>query len=131
LETATLRQNTSSISGWEGSWLNTPDSRKGPIVESVVNVRRWGPRALFSEPMVLDAFASHLIHAGALPAQARFSRIGTLRVERVLSLPNVAVVKVEVTELYGTHHPRKSQSMRESAPDGSYAGFNPLVIWTT
>ena len=78
----------------KGSWLNTPDSRKGPIVESVVNVRRWG-HALFSEPMVLDSFAS--LSMPVLYLLGQDSPESARSVERVLSptLPNVRVVKVE------------------------------------
>jgi len=38
-----------------GTWASTPEQRKPPIAESVVNVRRWA-HALFTEPAGIDAF---------------------------------------------------------------------------
>lgn len=78
----------------KGSWLKTPNSRKGPIVESVVNVRRWG-HALLSEPTPLSAFAA--LSMPVLYLVGQDSPESARSVERVLSLtlPNVRVVKVE------------------------------------
>ena len=48
---------TAFIDYWmgEGSWANTPSQRKPPIVDSMVNVRRW-EHALMTEPTPLSAF---------------------------------------------------------------------------
>ena len=40
-----------------GTWKQTPEQRKPPIVASVTNVRRWA-HALFTEPTPLQAFRS-------------------------------------------------------------------------
>jgi len=40
-----------------GTWKQTPEQRKPPIVASVTNVRRWA-HALFTEPTPLKAFRS-------------------------------------------------------------------------
>jgi len=41
----------------DGSWKQTPDSRKSPIAASVTNLRRWA-HALFTEPLPLNALRS-------------------------------------------------------------------------
>jgi pimeloyl-ACP methyl ester carboxylesterase len=38
-----------------GTWANTPEKRRQPIADSIINVRRWG-HALFTERTPLDAF---------------------------------------------------------------------------
>ena len=40
----------------KGTWARTPDSHKGPIFPSVINLRGWA-RALFNEPTPLAAFS--------------------------------------------------------------------------
>jgi pimeloyl-ACP methyl ester carboxylesterase len=39
-----------------GAWARTPDSRKGPIAQSIVSIRGWAD-ALFNEPTPLAAFS--------------------------------------------------------------------------
>lgn len=41
----------------EGAWAKTPEQRRPPIADSVVNVRHWA-YALFTEPAPLQAFRS-------------------------------------------------------------------------
>lgn len=41
----------------EGAWQRTPEARRGPIAESVRNVRGWA-KALVSEPTPLSTFAA-------------------------------------------------------------------------
>ena len=38
-----------------GTWANTPEQRRQPIADSIVNVRRWA-HALLTEPSGIDAF---------------------------------------------------------------------------
>jgi pimeloyl-ACP methyl ester carboxylesterase len=78
----------------EGTWKATPAARRGPIAESVVNVRRWR-HALFTEPTLASAFGAlempilYMV-GGESPESAR-------AVGRALSpiLPNVKVVEVQ------------------------------------
>lgn len=59
----------------EGAWQRTPESRRGPIAESVRNVRGWA-NALVNEPTPLSAFAALdvpvlLMVGSASPASSR------------------------------------------------------------
>jgi pimeloyl-ACP methyl ester carboxylesterase len=77
-----------------GSWERTPDQRKGPIAESVTNVRRWA-YALFTEPTPLAAFRSldipvlYMVGKRSTPAARGVARLLTG------ALPRVEVVEFE------------------------------------
>ncbi|MDQ2779444.1 MAG: alpha/beta hydrolase [Pseudomonadota bacterium] len=77
----------------KGTWQAMPGSRKGPIAESVVNVRRWS-HALLNEPTRLEAFAS--LDMPVLYLMGQESPESARAVERVLSpvMPNVEVSRV-------------------------------------
>lgn len=77
-----------------GSWQATPTSRKGPIAESVKNVRRWA-HALMTDPTPLAAFTA--LDMPVLYLVGQDSPESAQAVERALSpqLPNVRVVRVE------------------------------------
>ena len=76
----------------EGTWQATPAARRGPIAESVVNVRRWG-HALFTEPTPLAAFAA--LKMPILYMVGKESPESARAVARALSpiLPSVRVVE--------------------------------------
>jgi pimeloyl-ACP methyl ester carboxylesterase len=76
----------------KGTWARTPDSRKGPIAASVINVRGWA-RALFDEPTPLAAFSELKVPVlymmgGDSPASSR--GVGRLLTR---ALPQVQVVE--------------------------------------
>jgi len=78
----------------KGAWARTPEARKWPIAESVVNVRGWKD-ALFDEPTPLAAFAALdmpvLLMTGSLsPA----SSLGVARLLRQV-LPRVEAVQFD------------------------------------
>lgn len=84
------------IDYWMGpqGWDNTPESKKGPIAASVVNVRRWA-QALFTEPAELDAFRALDIPILYMVGQSTTQ--SALGVARLLTavLPRVEVVTFE------------------------------------
>ena len=78
----------------EGTWAGTPDARKGPIAESVVNVRGWA-KALVDEPTPLAAFSG--LNIPVLYMTGKDSPASSLGVARLLTraLPRVQVVEFE------------------------------------
>ena len=78
----------------KGTWKATPAARRGPIAESVVNVRRWG-HALFTEPTPSCAFAA--LEMPILYMVGKESPESARAVARALSptLANVRVVEVQ------------------------------------
>jgi pimeloyl-ACP methyl ester carboxylesterase len=90
----TARAAERFIDYWMGkaAWQHTPDSRKGPIAASMINVRGWG-KALLEEPTPLSAFATlnipvlYMIGKGS-PASSR--GVGRLLTS---TLPHVQVVE--------------------------------------
>ena len=81
------------IDYWMGpqGWDNTPDSKKGPIAASVVNVRRWA-HALFTESAEINAFRALDIPVFYMVGQSTTQ--SALGVARLLTavLPRVEVV---------------------------------------
>jgi pimeloyl-ACP methyl ester carboxylesterase len=77
-----------------GSWERTPDQRKGPIAQSVSNVRRWA-YALFTEPTPLAAFRS--LDVPVLYMVGKRSTPAARGVARLLAnaLPRVEMVEFE------------------------------------
>jgi pimeloyl-ACP methyl ester carboxylesterase len=75
-----------------GAWAATPDSRRGPIAASVINIRQWAA-ALFSEPTPLAAFSS--LEVPVLYMIGSDSPASSRGVARLLTgaLPNVEVVE--------------------------------------
>lgn len=78
----------------KGAWARTPDARKGPIAESVVNVRGWRD-TLFGEPTPRAAFAA--LDIPVLYMIGKRSPASSLGVARILArtLPRVEVVEFE------------------------------------
>lgn len=76
----------------EGSWEQTPESRKPPIAASVTNVRRWA-HALLREPTPLKAFCS--LDIPVLYMTGKRSTRSAYGVARLLTrvLPKVEVVE--------------------------------------
>jgi pimeloyl-ACP methyl ester carboxylesterase len=81
-----------------GAWAATPDSRKGPIAASVINIRRWAA-ALFNEPTPLAAFSE--LDVPVLYMTGSESPASSRGVARLLvgTLP-----RVEVVEFKGVGH---------------------------
>jgi pimeloyl-ACP methyl ester carboxylesterase len=77
-----------------GTWKQTPEQRKPPIIASVTNVRRWG-HALFTEPTSLKAFRS--LDVPVLYMVGKRSRPSAHGVARLLmtALPRVELVEFE------------------------------------
>ena len=77
-----------------GSWQQTPEQRKPPIVASVTNIRRWA-HALFTEPTPLQAFRS--LDIPVLYMAGKRSTASARGVARLLTgvLPRVEVVEFE------------------------------------
>ena len=77
-----------------GSWKQTPEERKPPIVASVTNVRRWA-HALFTEPTALEAFRSldvpvlYMVGKRSTPSAHGVARLLTT------ALPRVELVEFE------------------------------------
>jgi pimeloyl-ACP methyl ester carboxylesterase len=88
------------IDYWMGStsWENTPQSRRAPIVASIVNVRRW-IHALLTEPTALDVFRT--LDIPVLYMVGKESTPSALGVARLLTL---ALPHVEVREFEGLGH---------------------------
>jgi pimeloyl-ACP methyl ester carboxylesterase len=88
------------IDYWMGptSWENTPQSRRAPIVASIVNVRRWG-HALLTEPTELDVFRT--LDIPVLYMVGKESTPSALGVARLLTQ---ALPRVEVREFEGLGH---------------------------
>jgi pimeloyl-ACP methyl ester carboxylesterase len=78
----------------QGSWEDMPPARKGPIAESVVNVRRWA-HALLSEPTPLSALQQ--LTMPVLYMVGKHSTISALGVAKLLatSLPRVELIEFE------------------------------------
>lgn len=78
----------------EGSWRQTPESRKRPIAVSVTNLRRWA-HALFTEPLPLDAVRS--LDVPVLLMSGKRSTDSARGVARMLAatLPRVEFVEFE------------------------------------
>jgi pimeloyl-ACP methyl ester carboxylesterase len=78
----------------EGTWVHTPEPRKGPIAASVTNVRGWA-RALFNEPAPLAAFSE--LNVPVLYMIGKDSPASSRGVGRLLirALPQVQVVEFE------------------------------------
>jgi pimeloyl-ACP methyl ester carboxylesterase len=76
----------------KGTWRRTPESRKGPISASVINVRGWA-RALFNEPTPLAAFCE--LNVPVLYMMGSDSPASSRGVGRLLmrALPQVQVVE--------------------------------------
>ena len=76
----------------KGTWARTPESRKGPISASVINIRGWA-RALFNEPTPLAAFSK--LNVPVLYMMGRDSPASSRSVGRLLMrvLPQVQVVE--------------------------------------
>lgn len=77
-----------------GSWQQTAEQRKPPIVASVTNVRRWA-HALFTEPTPLHAFRS--LDVPVLYMAGKRSTASAHGVARLLAaaLPRVELVEFE------------------------------------
>jgi pimeloyl-ACP methyl ester carboxylesterase len=78
----------------EGSWRQTPESRKKPIAASIVNLRRWA-HALFTEPLPLAALRS--LDVPVLLMTGRRSTDSARAVARLLAttLPRLEFVQFE------------------------------------
>jgi pimeloyl-ACP methyl ester carboxylesterase len=76
----------------KGTWARTPESRKGPISASVINVRGWS-RALFNEPTPLATFSE--LNVPVLYMMGSDSPTSSRGVGRLLirALPQVQVVE--------------------------------------
>jgi pimeloyl-ACP methyl ester carboxylesterase len=76
----------------EGSWARTPEARRGPIADSVVNIRGWKD-ALFGEPAPLRAFAA--LRVPVLYMTGKDSPRSSLGVARLLTntLPQAEVIE--------------------------------------
>jgi pimeloyl-ACP methyl ester carboxylesterase len=98
----------------EGSWQQTPEARKAPIVASVVDVRRWA-HALMTEPTPLAAFRS--LHIPVLYMIGKRSTASAHGVARLLTatLPRVEVVEFEKLGHMGpvTHPEPVNEVIRE------------------
>ncbi|KAA1003728.1 alpha/beta hydrolase [Paraburkholderia panacisoli] len=81
-----------------GSWKQTPELRKSPIVASVTNVRRWA-HALFTEPTPLTAFRSLDI-----PVLYMVGKRSTPSAHGVARLLTAALPRVEVVEFENLGH---------------------------
>lgn len=77
-----------------GSWKQTPENRKPPIVACVVNIRRWA-HALFTESTPLAAFRS--LEIPVLYMVGKRSTASARGVARLLTraLPQVEVLEFE------------------------------------
>jgi pimeloyl-ACP methyl ester carboxylesterase len=77
-----------------GAWARTPDARKGPIAESVLNVFGWA-QALFDEPTPLAAFAR--LEIPVLYMMGKDSPAASRGVGRLLTrvLPQLQLIEFE------------------------------------
>lgn len=77
-----------------GAWANMPESRKGPIASSIVNIRGWAS-ALLGEPTPLEAFSA--LSAPVLFMTGSESPASSLGVARLLTrtLPRVEVIEFD------------------------------------
>ena len=77
-----------------GSWASMPETRRGPILASIVNVQDWG-NALFGEPTPLAAFAA--LNVPVLYMVGSESPASSRGVARLLAstLPHVQLVEFE------------------------------------
>lgn len=77
-----------------GAWTRTPEPRKGPIANSIINVRGWAS-ALFGEPAPLETFAA--LNVPVLFMIGQDSPASSLGVARLLTktLPWVERVEFE------------------------------------
>jgi pimeloyl-ACP methyl ester carboxylesterase len=96
-----------------GTWEQTPEQRKPPIVASVTNVRRWA-YALFNEPTPLAAFRS--LDIPVLYMVGKRSTPSAYGVTRLLAtaLPRVELVEFEHLGHMGpvTHPDPVNQAIR-------------------
>jgi len=78
----------------DGAWAGTPEPRKGPIRDSMVNVSNWA-RSLLGETTPLAAFAQ--LRMPVLYMTGRRSPASSLAVARLLvaALPQVEVIEFE------------------------------------
>ena len=78
----------------KGAWARTPETTKGPIAASVVNVRGWAS-ALFDEPTSLAAFSG--LNVPVLYMMGSDSPVPSRSVGRLLTgaLPQVQVVEFD------------------------------------
>jgi len=81
-----------------GAWARTPESRKGPIAQSMVNVRGWAD-ALFNEPTPLAALSQ--LKVPVLYMMGSKSPSSSRGVGRLLIR---ALPKVQVVEFNGMGH---------------------------
>jgi len=81
-----------------GSWEQTPEQRKPPIVVSVTNVRRWA-HALFTEPTPLKAFRSLDV-----PVLYMVGKCSTPSARGVARLLTAALPRVELVEFEDLGH---------------------------
>jgi pimeloyl-ACP methyl ester carboxylesterase len=82
----------------KGTWARTPESRKGPISASVINVRGWA-MALFNEPTPLEAFSE--LKVPVLYMMGSDSPVSSRSVGRLLTR---ALPQVQVVEFSGMGH---------------------------
>jgi pimeloyl-ACP methyl ester carboxylesterase len=82
----------------KGTWARMPDSRKGPVAASVINVRGWA-RALFDEPTPLAAFSE--LKVPVLYMMGSDSPASSRGVGRLLTR---ALPQVQVVEFSGMGH---------------------------
>lgn len=96
----TLRAAKYFIDYWMGpqGWDNTPDTKKGQIAASVVNVRRWG-HALFTERCALQAFS-----ALDIPVLYMVGKSTTQSASGVARLLTAVLPRVEVVAFDGLGH---------------------------
>jgi pimeloyl-ACP methyl ester carboxylesterase len=80
----------------EGAWQRMPESRKGPILESIGNVPRWG-HALLTDPTPLAAFKA--LDIPVLYMVGERSRASALSVARILAPTLQRVRQVAFEEL--------------------------------
>jgi pimeloyl-ACP methyl ester carboxylesterase len=81
-----------------GAWARTPESRRGPVASSIVNIRGWA-RALFNEPTPLAAFSE--LNVPVLYMMGSESPASSRGVGRLLMR---ALPRVEVIEFSGIGH---------------------------
>ena len=104
-----------------GAWASTPENRRRPIADSIVNLRRWG-HALFGEPATLDAFRK--LDLPVLYMVGKRSPASARGVASILmsALPNARLVEFEELGHMGPiTHPAivNAEIQRFLAPSGS------------
>src|SRR5262249_32845844 len=82
----------------KGAWARMPESRKGPVSASMINIRGWS-RALFHEPTPLAAFAK--LNIPVLYMMGSDSPASSRGVGRLLTQ---ALPQVQIVEFKGMGH---------------------------